>query len=253
MTVEPDIEVEDLSVTYSNADGSAKRAIQGVSLQVYPGEIVSLVGPSGCGKTTILRAILGDVEHKGTCHINVRREVDLCYLEQSPVLLPWRTALENAALGQEIRGHLTKDSIVRVEELLSDFGLDIQSRDAFPAELSVGMQQRVSIARALEASPKVLLCDEPFSAIDFITRLKLNRIFRRRCSSKVSVLLVTHNIDEAIFLSTRVCVMSGTPGGVVAVVEPRFKDWLDDPVVMRERPEFEGYFNAIWVAMGMHG
>jgi NitT/TauT family transport system ATP-binding protein len=113
----------------------------------------------------------------------------------------------------------------------------------YPDELSVGMQQRVAIARALESSPKVLLCDEPFSAIDFINRLKLNRIFKQRCCSKVSVLMVTHNIDEAIFLSSRVHVMSGSPGRVAEVISPVFPGFVDDAVSVRELPEFERYFN----------
>lgn len=114
------------------------------------------------------------------------------------------------------------------------------------------MQQRVAIARALESSPKVLLCDEPFSAIDFINRLRLNRIFKQRCSSKVSVLMVTHNIDEAIFLSSRVCVMSGSPGRIVGEISPVFGNFVDDAVSVREQPEFEKYFNQIWHLMGTY-
>jgi len=153
-----------------------QKAVENVTLDLFPGEIVSIVGPSGCGKTSILRAVLDEVEYEGRCKLNVTREKDLCYLEQSPALLPWRTALENAALGQEVRGRMSSDSIRRVEELLADFGLGGRTMSAYPSELSTGMQQRVAIARALESSPKVLLCDEPFSAIDFINRLKLNRL-----------------------------------------------------------------------------
>lgn len=143
---------------------------------------------------------------------------------------------------------MTKASILRVKELLNDFGLGGKAMGAFPSELSTGMQQRVAIARALESSPKIMLCDEPFSAIDFITRLRLNRIFRQRCGSRVSVLMVTHNIDEAIYLSSRVYVMSGTPGSVSAVIEPRL-GMMEDPVKMRELPEFERHFDEIWEAM----
>jgi NitT/TauT family transport system ATP-binding protein len=250
MSAEPDLRIEALSIEYRNADGSVKQAVDNVTLDLFPGEIVSIVGPSGCGKTSILRAILNDVEYRGSCRLNVIREKDLCYLQQNPALLPWRTALENAALGQEIRGRMSSDSIFRVEELLKDLGLGGKTMSAYPSELSSGMQQRVAIARALESSPKVMLCDEPFSAIDFINRLKLNRIFKQRCSSKVAVLMVTHNIDEAIFLSSRVCVMSGEPGRITAVIEPGFTKCIDDPVSMRTLPEFEHYFNTIWKAMG---
>lgn len=247
---EPDVTVTELAVRYENTDGSIKHAIEDVSFVVFPGEIVSIVGPSGCGKTTVLRAVLHEVAYEGHCSINAARESDLCYLQQSPALLPWRTTLENAALGQEVRGTLTADSILKVEELLEALGLGGKTLVAYPSELSAGMQQRVAIARALESSPKVMLCDEPFSAIDFINRLKLNKIFKKRCSSKVSVLMVTHNIDEAIFLSSRILVMAGAPGRIVSVIEPKFSKWLDDPVVMRESPEFERTFNDIWRAMG---
>jgi len=249
MIAEPDLIIEGLSVEYRNADGSFKQAVKNVSLDLFPGEIVSIVGTSGCGKTSILRAVLKEVKHDGDCRLNVTRKRDLCYLQQNPALLPWRTAMENAALGQEVRGRMSSDSIRRVEELLTDFGLGGKTMSAYPSELSSGMQQRVAIARALESSPKVMLCDEPFSAIDFINRLKLNRIFKQRCSSKVAVLMVTHNIDEAIYLSSRVCVMSGSPGRIAAVIEPRFTQWIDDPVSMRSLPEFEQYFNSIWEAM----
>jgi NitT/TauT family transport system ATP-binding protein len=248
MSAEPDLKIESLSITYQNADGSVKQAVQNVSLDLFPGEIVSIVGPSGCGKTSILRAILNEVDYEGVCDLNVTRGKDLCYLQQNPALLPWRTALENAALGQEVRGRMSSDSIYRVEELLGDFGLGGKTMSTYPSEMSTGMQQRVAIARALESSPKVLLCDEPFSAIDFINRLKLNRVFKQRCCSKVAVLMVTHNIDEAIFLSSRVCVLSGSPGRVATIV-PGFTAWIDDPVSMRELPEFEHLFNTIWKAM----
>lgn len=243
-----DISIRNLCVAYTDTHGRRKEAVRNVSMEVSPGEVVSIVGPSGCGKTSILRSLLGEVAFDGECELSQKRSSDLCYLQQSPVLLPWRTALENAAMGQEVRGRMTWASILRVKELLDDFGLGGKAMGAFPSELSTGMQQRVAIARALESSPKIMLCDEPFSAIDFITRLRLNRIFRQRCGSHVSVLMVTHNIDEAIYLSSRVYVMSGTPGSISAVVEPRLGS-VEDPVRMRELPEFERYFDKIWKAM----
>lgn len=120
---EPDIDIAGLSVDYRRDDGSVKHAVANVALKLFPGEIVSIVGPSGCGKTSILRAILGQVEYGGNCQLNVARESELSYLQQNPALLPWRTALENAALGQEVRNLLSSDSVSRVEELLTDFGL----------------------------------------------------------------------------------------------------------------------------------
>jgi len=249
VSAEPDITLDGISVDYFGDDGTSKRAVQDISLEVFPGEIVSVVGPSGCGKTSILRAILGQVAHTGTTRLNIDRESQMCYLQQKPALLPWRTALENAALGLEVRGLLNRDSIRRVEELLEEFGLGGETMSVFPDCLSGGMQQRVAIARALESSPKVLLCDEPFSAIDFINRQRLNDIFKRRCSSKVSVLMVTHNIDEAIYLSSRVCVLSGAPGRIAKMIPITFKGYVANAVAVREQPEYEGYFKEIWEAM----
>ncbi len=252
MTAKPDIGISGLSVGYICDDGSIKEAVKDVSLKVYPGEIVSVVGPSGCGKTSILRALLDEVEYEGSCQLNIDQQSQLCYLQQRPALLPWRTALENAALGLEIRNLMSRDSIYRVEELLADFGMGGKTMSVYPGELSSGMKQRVAIARALESSPSVLLCDEPFSAVDFITRLKLNRIFKQRCSSKVSVLLVTHNIDEAIFLSSRIYVMSGSPGRVARTVTPSFGRYIDDEIAVREQSSFDEFFKEIWKAMGKY-
>lgn len=252
MSAGPDIDIAGLYVDYAGGGRAVKRAVEDFNLQLFPGEIVSIVGPSGCGKTSVLRAILNEVAYRGTCGLDPERGLELSYLQQKPALLPWRTALENAALGQEIRGRMTADSIRKVEELLDDFDLGGRTMSAYPDELSVGMQQRVAIARALESSPRILLCDEPFSAIDFISRLKLNSIFKRRCSSKVSVLMVTHNIDEAIYLSSRVCVMSGSPGRIAEVIPIIMRNFSGDAVAARARPEFPQYFNQIWAAMAKY-
>ncbi len=249
MTAKPDIDIAELSVDYRSDDGSLKHAVENVTLKVFPGEIVSIVGPSGCGKTSILRAVLNEVEHEGKADLNPERDSEISYLQQEPALLPWRTAMENATIGQEVRRRMTSDSILRVEELLTEFGLEKQTMLSYPEEMSGGEKQRVAVARALESSPRVLLCDEPFSSIDSINRLKLNRIFRQRCVTKVSVLMVTHNIDDAIYLSSRVCVMSGSPGKIVKVVTLVFREFVTDPVSVRRQPEFEGYFDEIWEAM----
>src|ERR1043166_516938 len=253
MSAEPDIDIVGLSVDYRRGDGLVKHAVENFDLKVFPGQIVSIVGPSGCGKTSVLRAVLqaeiDEVEYRGHCRVNPAREGSLSYLQQKPALLPWRTALENVALGQEVRGLMSSDSLISVEELLNDFGLGGSTMSVYPDQLSVGMQQRVAIARALESSPKVLLCDEPFSSIDFISRLKLNSIFKRRCSSKVSVLMVTHNIDEAIFLSSHVCVMSGSPGRIVEVIPTAIPKFTGDAVAVRDRSEFKEHFDKIWNLM----
>ena len=248
MTIKPDIEIKGLSINFYSDNGSIKNAVVDVDLEVFPGEIVSIVGPSGCGKTSILRALMNEINYEGKCELNVDRETELCYLHQTPSLLPWRTALENAVLGNEIRGRM--GSIRRVEELLAELGIGEKEMLYYPNQLSGGMKQRVAIARALESSPKILLCDEPFSAIDFINRLRLNQLFKERLVSKVSVLFVTHNIDEAIFLSSRVCVMSGSPGRIVDNFPPDCNKRIPNMIALRETREFEQCFKRIWNGMG---
>ena len=200
-------------------------ALQGIDLEIQPGEFVSLIGPSGCGKSTLLRIIgeliqptSGDVIVNGKTAHRARIDRDYGIVFQDAVLYDWRTVARNIALPLEMAGWDRSKRNERVREMLELVELT-GFEDRHPWQLSGGMQQRVSIARALSFSPALLLMDEPFGALDEMTRERLNtellRIWQETAST---VVFVTHSIAEAVFLSTRVVVMSARPGRITEVV-----------------------------------
>jgi NitT/TauT family transport system ATP-binding protein len=217
---------------YVTQQGTEVEALREVSVTVNDGEFVSLVGPSGCGKTTLLM-ILAGLQEPTTGTVYFRSEIirgprwDIGMVFQRPVLLPWRTVEQNTMLPAEILGLNKAQMRKRVDELLAMVGLG-EFRDKYPWELSGGMQQRNAIARALAYDPAVLLMDEPFGALDAMTRdrmaLELQRIWS---TSQKTVVLVTHSIPEAVLLSDRIVVMTPRPGRVADVVRvdlPRPRD-----------------------------
>ena len=234
------IEARDLSLTFATADGPVY-ALSKVDLSVAEGEFVSFIGPSGCGKTTLLR-VIADLERasEGTITVNgmspheARLKRAYGYVFQAPALYPWRSVERNVGLPLEIMGlDNPAERIRRNLELVNLSGFEKK----FPWQLSGGMQQRVSIARALAFDPKLLLMDEPFGALDEIVRDKLNQqLLELWDRTKKTVVFVTHSIPEAVFLSTKIVVMSPRPGRVTDVIETKFprKRTLD----FRETPEF---------------
>lgn len=240
MTAQAVIEARDLSLTFTTADGPVY-ALQGVNLTVNDGDFVSFIGPSGCGKTTLLR-VIADLERAtgGTIEINgmspgqARMARAYGYVFQAPALYPWRTVEKNVGLPLEIMGLSDpSERIKRNLELVNLSGFEKK----FPWQLSGGMQQRVSIARALAVEPKLLLMDEPFGALDEIVRDKLNQqLLELWAATKKTVVFVTHSIPEAVFLSSKIVVMSPRPGRIIDVIETNFpvKRTLD----IRETPEF---------------
>jgi NitT/TauT family transport system ATP-binding protein len=202
------------------------RALQSVDLDVRPGEFVSLIGPSGCGKSTLLR-LIGDLlaPTAGTITVNgksprqarLSREYGIVF--QQPVLYDWRTVAQNVQLPLEVMRVPTPQRRARGEQLLRLVGLS-EFAERYPWQLSGGMQQRVSIARALSFQPSLLLMDEPFGALDEMTRERLNReLLGVWSETGTSIVFVTHSIAEAVFLSDQVVVMSPRPGRIEAVVE----------------------------------
>jgi NitT/TauT family transport system ATP-binding protein len=225
------IEIVDLNKTYATADCEIP-ALDRVSFRIEPGEFVSVLGPSGCGKTTVLRIVAGltpktsgMVEVDGVPVTGPQRKIGLVF--QVPALMKWRTALENVLLPAEILGLDRAASRARAQELLELVGL-AQFASRYPRELSGGMQQRVGIARALVHDPAILLLDEPFSALDMMTRNQLNiELLRIWSERRKTSLLITHSIPEAIFLSDRIVVFGPRPArilDVVAVSLPRPRD-----------------------------
>jgi NitT/TauT family transport system ATP-binding protein len=209
----------------ANDAGQSVRALENIDLDVRPGEFVSLIGPSGCGKSTLLRSI-GDllVPTAGMLRVNgktprqarLSREYGIVF--QQPVLYEWRTVIQNVQLPLEVMKFPAAERRARADALLRLVGLD-EFANRYPWELSGGMQQRVSIARALSFKPSVLLMDEPFGALDEMTRERLNReLLNIWAETRTTIVFVTHSIAEAIFLSDRVVVMSPRPGRVEATI-----------------------------------
>jgi len=247
------VEVSELSVIYPSKDQNVV-ALDRVSLGIGEGEFISLIGPSGCGKTTLLR-VIADLEQatSGTVLVNGMSSHDARlaraygYVFQAPALFPWRTVLQNVMLPLEIHGRAAEESRTIAREHLARVGLTgFESK--YPWQLSGGMQQRVSIARALGFEPKLLMMDEPFGALDEITRDRLNeQLLRLWEREKRTVVFVTHSIPEAAFLSSRIVVMSARPGRIVEVIESNLP--ADRTLDIRETPEFIAVAHRLRVAL----
>jgi NitT/TauT family transport system ATP-binding protein len=236
------IEIRDLSLIFATADAPII-ALSNIDLSIKRGEFVSFIGPSGCGKTTLMR-VIADLEHQTEGAITVNgvspQEARLAraygYVFQAPALFAWRNVLRNVTLPLEIMGMAREECLRRAAKYLDMVGLNGFERK-FPWQLSGGMQQRVSIARALSFEPQMLLMDEPFGALDEITRDHLNEhLIRLWEQTRKTVVFVTHSISEAVFLSTRIVVMSPRPGRIMEVIESILpaKRTLD----IRETPDF---------------
>ncbi|HLG69747.1 MAG TPA: ABC transporter ATP-binding protein [Chloroflexota bacterium] len=222
--------------------------VEGFDLEVQRGEFVSLIGPSGCGKTTVLRVVTGLLDpNGGRIFVDGKPSLgpsrDKALVFQHFNLFPWRTALHNAAYGLEMQGVAKKERLETAEHYLQLVGLG-KFLDYYPAQLSGGMQQRVGLARALAIRPKVMLMDEPFGALDALTRENLQRMLQRICAEQgLTVLFVTHSTDEAIFLSDRIIVMGVRPGRIIAqfkvgLRKPRSDyDWRAEAEYTRVRSE----------------
>ncbi|RUP25661.1 MAG: ABC transporter ATP-binding protein [Curvibacter sp.] len=236
------VEVRAASVTYPAADAPV-RALQEVDLTIAQGEFVSLIGPSGCGKTTLLRVIAdlepisaGEVLVNGVSPREAREARAYGYVFQAPALFPWRTVLSNVMLPLQIQGRAKDEALAVAREQLGRVGL-AQFENKYPWQLSGGMQQRVSIARAMAFEPRILMMDEPFGALDEITRDGLNEQLQQLwCRERRTVVFVTHSISEAVYLSTRIVVMSPRPGRIVKVIESRLPD--ERHLGLRDTPEF---------------
>jgi len=244
MNTAPIIAIERLSKSYDSGGGTVT-ALHDVSLSIAPGEFVSLIGPSGCGKSTLMRLIgdldqpsAGSIQVKGKPPRQARLDRDYGIVFQSPVLYDWRTVHKNVELPLEVMGRSSPERHERARAMLDLVGLQ-DFGESYPWQLSGGMQQRVSIARALSFSPSILLMDEPFGALDEITRERMQAellLIWGDAGSDTTVIFVTHSIPEAVFLSDRVVVMSPRPGRIERVVDidlPRPRD-----IATRESPRF---------------
>jgi NitT/TauT family transport system ATP-binding protein len=243
-----ELELRGISMLYTRR-GRRFEALRNVSLRVDPGQFISIVGASGCGKTTLLRIVDGLVAPtRGEVRVDGRAVTtpgpDRGFVFQQDALFPWRTVLNNVIFGLEVQGKSKREARERADGLIRLVGL-AGFEQHFPHELSGGMRQRANLARALTIDPDILLMDEPFAALDAQTReimqAELLRIWR---SNRKTVLFVTHQIDEAVYLADRVVVMTSRPGQIKAVLEvdiPRPRD-----LSVKRTPVFVELVDTIW-------
>ena len=242
------LELRNVSMRFGQR-GKRFDAVRDVSLQVAAGEFISIVGASGCGKTTLLRIVDGLIPPTGgevlvDGHVVVKPGPDRGFVFQQDALFPWRTVLDNVIFGLEVQGRGKRESRARADALVRLVGLG-GFEHHFPHELSGGMRQRANLARALTIDPHILLMDEPFAALDAQTReimqAELLRIWR---GNRKTVLFVTHQIDEAVYLADRVVVMTSRPGQIKAVLRvdiPRPRD-----LSVKRTAQFTGLIDIIW-------
>ena len=247
------VEVRDASLIY-NPHTAPVHALSNVDLAIEPGEFVSLIGPSGCGKTTLLR-VIADLEHitSGSVLVNgvsphdARLARAYGYVFQAPALFPWRTVLGNVKLPLQIQGRPAAECEAIAREQLARVGLT-GFETKFPWQLSGGMQQRASIARALSFEPRTLMMDEPFGALDEITRDRLNEQLQQLWQrERRTVVFVTHSIAEAVYLSTRIVVMSPRPGRIVRTITSTLPD--ERHLGLRDSVEFTEMAHAVREAL----
>ena len=219
---------------------------------------MALVGPSGCGKSTLLNLIAGLLRpEQGSITIQGHplevSRVTIGYMLQKDHLFEWRTVYENVILGLEIQKKMTSERLNHVEQLLSDYGLS-EFKQVRPSQLSGGMRQRAALIRTLALEPSLLLLDEPFSALDYQTRLNVSddigKIIRKE---KKTALLVTHDISEAISMADRVIVLTKSPASIRCEIPIEFNMENRTPISSRSAPGFKNYFNRIWKELNMNG
>lgn len=250
--MKPLLEVRDVSLSYHTLQGETT-ALSHISFTLMPGEFIAIVGPSGCGKSTLLNAICGllEIEH-GSILMNQNpigiqsRSSRIGYMLQKDHLLEWRSIYKNVLLGLEIRREVTPEKKALVDEMLGTYGLD-KFKNARPSQLSGGMRQRAALIRTLALKPDLLLLDEPFSALDYQTRLNVSddigKILKKEHKPAI---LVTHDISEAISMADKVIILSKRPATLLRIVTIDLGMEERTPLASRNAPEFKSYFNLIW-------
>lgn len=246
----PVLEACQVSFSYHTMEGETP-ALSNISFSVESGEFLAVVGPSGCGKSTLLSLLSGLLEPEyGSIRISgvpIRQaESTIGYMFQKDHLFEWRTIFGNVALGLEIQKKLTHESRKELTGMLRTYGLS-GFEDARPSELSGGMRQRAALIRTLAVKPDLLLLDEPFSALDYQTRLTvcddISTIIR---STGKTAILITHDLAEAISVADRIMILTARPGQVKTILPVQFGEEYDSPLKRRNAPEFSRYFNQVW-------
>ena len=253
----PLLTLSDVCYSYHELSGETK-ALENLSFTVNPGEFIAIVGPSGCGKSTLLSMIAGLIHPaSGRILLNgssvTNSSSRIGYMLQKDHLFEWRSVLSNILLGLEILKRVDDTSRAKAMEMLKTYGLDAFA-DAKPSQLSGGMRQRAALIRTLVLEPDLLLLDEPFSALDYQTRLTVaDDIWSILKKEQKTAILVTHDLAEAISMADRVLVLSSRPGRLVKDLLLHFEDLeTDSPVNRRNAKEFKSYFNLLWKELNDH-
>lgn len=246
----PKLEVSGVSYSYHSLDGETL-ALSDISFTADTGEFLAIVGPSGCGKSTLLTMLCGLTSpDSGTILLDgkpLNRDASaIGYMLQKDHLFEWRTIFSNVSLGLEIQKRLDEPAKRELQAMINTYGLG-GFENAHPSELSGGMRQRAALIRTLALKPDLLLLDEPFSALDYQTRLSvcddISSIIRE---THKTAILVTHDLSEAISVADRIVVLSSRPGRVKAILTIAFADGCTRPLDRRNSPEFSNYFNLVW-------
>ena len=244
------LEVSGLSYSYHSMDGETQ-ALSNISFTVDTGEFIAIVGPSGCGKSTLLSIFSGLLKpDEGEILIDgiplPDSKVNIGYMLQKDHLFEWRSILSNAALGLEIQHKMDERHKNDLRELMNSYGLG-NFENSRPSELSGGMRQRAALIRTLALEPDILLLDEPFSALDYQTRLSvcddISTIIRGRHKTAI---LITHDLSEAVSVADRIIILSKRPGRIKGILPIPFSTPGLSPLERRNDPEFSGYFNEVW-------
>lgn len=244
------INIKDICMTYHTLKEET-HAINPISFTVNDGDFLSIIGPSGCGKSTILNIIAGLIQPSSGKIFIDNKEIDsscssIGYMFQKDHLFPWLTVYENVCMGLKIQKNLNDKNKSYINELLDKYEL-LEFKNHYPDQLSGGMRQRVALIRTLAINPKVLLLDEPFSALDYQTRLNISdEIYEIIKKEKKTVIMVTHDISEAVSMSDRVIALSKRPASIENDLVIKFDDVFNTPLKRREAPEFTKYFNTLW-------
>ncbi|MEE1312481.1 MAG: ABC transporter ATP-binding protein [Lachnospiraceae bacterium] len=236
------LSLHNISYTYQTLHGETK-SLDSVSLSIKTGEFAAIVGPSGCGKTTLLNIIAGLIsDYEGS----LTAQTPIGYMFQKDQLLEWRSIYKNVILGLEIKQQINGENLARVNAMLKRYGLE-EFKNSYPRQLSGGMRQRAALVRTLALSPKLLLLDEPFSALDAQTRLLVSDDIGSIIKQEhITAVMVTHDLQEAISMADKIFVLSHRPGHVVKEVEIVFKNPALTPQQRRQEPQFNEYFQEIW-------
>lgn len=253
----PLLEVDHVTYAYHTLSGETP-ALSDLTFSVNEGEFLVIVGPSGCGKSTLLSLLSGLIQaEQGTIRLHQSplssHQTDIGYMLQKDHLFEWRTVYRNVILGLEIQKKQTPENLEHVEQMLRDYGLSA-FKDSRPSELSGGMRQRAALIRTLALDPSLLLLDEPFSALDYQTRLNVcDDVYQIIKKEKKTAILVTHDLSEAISMADKVCILSRRPAKICRILPITFSNPNLTPMERRQAPEFKDYFNEIWKELNSYG